>query len=202
MNSHHAVLFKVDETEEYIATDFVADESFVEYRNPSFTIQDVRRLISDAYRRPEGENDRQTLLIITNFITEEAQQALLKVVEEPPISTKFIFVIPKSISLLPTLLSRFQVETPPEKEIDNTSFVEFIEAPLNRRLRLIEDALKNKDVKWQMTIKIGLIKYLGEKSEKLSADQLTGLSYITRTLLTRGASNKFLLERLALLLPA
>lgn len=201
MNSHHAVLFKVDDPEAYVATDFVADASFVEYRNPTLTIQDVRKLISDAYRRPEGENEQQTLVVITNFITEEAQQALLKIAEEPPLSTKFVFVIPKGASLLPTLLSRFQIEIAPEKKIDTEAFQEFLEAALNRRLRLIEDALKNKDTKWQMDMKIGLIAYLGEKSNKLSADQLIGLTYITRTLLTRGASNKFLLERLALLLP-
>lgn len=200
MISHHAVLCKVDEPELYIGADFDA-VNIVEYKSPTFTIQDVRQLISDAYRRPDGESTTQTLVVITNFITEEAQQALLKIVEEPPVSSKFIFVVPKGMSMLPTLLSRFQLGNAPEKDIDTRYFKEFLHAPLNRRLRLIENSVKNKDAGWQMAIKIGLIEYLGGETDKLSSEQLIGLSYVTRTLLTRGASNKFLLERLALLLP-
>lgn len=201
MIPHHAVLYCVPEPEHFSIGDFYELDDVVEYRFPTLGIGEVRSLIEAAHRRPSGNAANQTLVVITNFITEEAQQALLKIVEEPPNSTGFVFVLPKGVTLLPTLVSRLQVETTDSRPGEDECFKEFLKAPLNRRLRLIEDSVKAKDQDWQMAIKIGLIGYLGKREQSLSAEQLIGLEYAARLLLTRGASNKFLLEHIALVLP-
>jgi len=66
------------------------------------------------------------------------------------------------------------------------------------RLIAIEKSTKSKDTVWQRSIKNGLIEYLTTTKKKM--DSLSNLEYVSRTLLTRGASNKMLLEHAALML--
>lgn len=72
-------------------------------------IGDVRKLQKNLFLKPlAGENKA---LIINAFpgITIESQNALLKVLEEPPLST-FMFLLVENINiLLPTILSRCKV---------------------------------------------------------------------------------------------
>jgi DNA polymerase-3 subunit delta' len=72
------------------------------------SIDDVRRLIARASLKP-NESEKQIFIICNaNKLREEAQNALLKLFEEPP-STVAIFLLTESrSSLLPTVLSRGQ----------------------------------------------------------------------------------------------
>ena len=51
-------------------------------------------------------NARKIFIIETDAITNEAQNALLKIFEEPQKGTHFFIIIPSEVTLLPTLLSR------------------------------------------------------------------------------------------------
>ncbi len=200
MIKHHAVLLWVKEPLSYDVRNFAEPSQSISL--PQFGINDVRALISSAYRRPVGENLEQTLVVATEFITEEAQQALLKIVEEPPLSTSFIFVLPQGYTLLPTLLSRFeQVDIQQSATGSSAVFEAFLHASIADRFSLIEAALKTKDQTWLTDIKRGLVGYLLMKRIDLKRDVLLELEYVVRFLLTRGASNKFLLEHAALSLP-
>lgn len=200
MNSHHAVLYRVSDTEQFDISAFFAGKEYSEYRYPTLGIDEARKLVQEAHRRPQGESGEQTLIFITNFITEEAQQALLKIVEEPPASTKLVFVLPKDLVLLPTLLSRLQQEIVNTEEGSNPVFDAFLSARLSKRMKQIEEGGKDKE--WMTAIKRGLVNYTGVNRSKLSSAQLLSLEYVASHLLTRGASNKFLLEHAALVLPA
>jgi len=203
MTSHHAVLFSSAAPLLHVFDEAAPLSFAAEYRLPQLGIDDVRTLIAAAYRRPHGDDIIQTLLVATEFITEEAQQALLKIIEEPPLSTRFVFVLPRGYNLLPTLESRFERQS--EEGIvahDISAFREFKNASYAERIAAIELSTKNKDHAWQQEIKNGLAAYLlGHKAE-LPLPALKELEYVVRLLLTRGASNKFLLEHLALTLPA
>lgn len=202
MSPHHAVLFSASEPLVVSIDGYETIAVHNQYRQAQFGIDDVRALISVAYRRPEGAEVERLLLVATEFITEEAQQALLKLIEEPPVSTRFIFVLPEGYSLLPTLESRFERAGSLGGSAVSTAFADFIKAPLANRLTLIEEHLKRKDHSWQAEIKKGLLGYLNDRPKSLPASVLSELEYVSRLLLTRGASNKFLLEHLALTLPA
>lgn len=202
MTTHHAVLFSASEPLLVSLDEYETIAAHNQYRQGQFGIDDVRALISVAYRRPEGAEVERLLLVATEFITEEAQQALLKLIEEPPISTRFIFVIPEGYTLLPTLESRFERAGTLGEPTVSTAFVTFKKAQLAERLALIEENLKRKDHLWQADLKKGLLTYLTDRPKSLSASVLSDLEYVSRLLLTRGASNKFLLEHLALTLPA
>ena len=164
-----------------------------------FGIDDSRELVRRAYNRP-SESDLMTLVVRTSFITLEAQNALLKVLEEPPVSTKFIFVLPQDFIVLPTLLSRFNIVVEKNKASQsNEVFDEFLKSDIKDRLAAIDKSAKNKDSDWQRAIKQGLISHLYSSSTDKSVESL---EYAARTLLTRGASNKMLLEHAALILSA
>ena len=83
MSPHHAVLFSASEPLVVSIDGYETIAVHNQYRQAQFGIDDVRALISVAYRRPEGAEVERLLLVATEFITEEAQQALLKLIEEP-----------------------------------------------------------------------------------------------------------------------
>jgi DNA polymerase III, delta subunit len=202
MSTHHAVLISAPMPLVYTQSEFLEVPASDQYRLLQFGIEDVRRLINDAYRRPNGEAKQRILVVATEFITEEAQQALLKIIEEPPLSTRFFFVIPFGYTFLPTLESRFERVHAHEESRDTHVFLDFKTAPYSNRLSLIEQSVKDKNHAWQADIKYGLMSYLLKSRDILTVTQLKELEYVVRVLLTRGASNKFLLEHLALTLPA
>ncbi len=203
MTSHHAVLFSSSAPLAHVFDEATPLAFSAEYRLPQLAIDDVRRLIAAAHRRPHADDTIQTLLVATEFITEEAQQALLKIIEEPPLSTRFVFVLPRGYSLLPTLESRFERQAEEDGVVNDISaFREFKNASYAQRIAAIELSTKNKDQVWQQAIKNGLAAYLLVHKAEVPLAALKELEYVVRLLLTRGASNKFLLEHLALTLPA
>ena len=200
MTSHHAVLLSVSAPLEYeLPIDNVGIGN--EYRLPQIGIDDVRKIITDAHRMPDNDTKERVLVVATQFVTEEAQQALLKIIEEPPLSTRFIFIIPLGYHFLPTLESRFERAEISEEGSNTDVFDEFLTATIAERLSSIELAVKNKNIVWQSEMKKGLHHYLKNlNAAAISVETLRDLEYVSRLLLTRGASNKFLLEQLALTL--
>lgn len=200
---HHAIIFRVDLVRSFLLPLSIFSDDVQEVCIDRFGIDDARELVKKAYSRPI-EAVEQILVVRTDFITLEAQNALLKVLEEPPSSTKFVFVVPKDFIILPTLSSRFGEFFSKEKNIvsetnQNIVFSEFMKNGYSERLSSIEQAIKKKDMEWQKSIKRGLIEYL-EKPFEISSS-LRELEYSARLLLTRGASNKMLFEHIALILP-
>ncbi len=174
----------------------IQDQYFVR-----FGIDDARELVRMAYQRP-AETGEQMLVVRTDFITLEAQNALLKILEEPPVSTRLTFIVPHGFSILPTLASRFGQESSLDEGEDESIglFQDFLKQSYGERLAAIEQSVKKKDTDWQRAIKRGLIDYVSASKDKSTVR--SELEYVTRTLLTRGASNKMLLEHAALALKA
>ena len=75
-----------------------------------FTIDHVRDLLQWQKLTPIGE--RKIYIAYITFVTKEAENALLKTLEEPVPNTHIILAIPKPEMLLPTLLSRVQILMP------------------------------------------------------------------------------------------
>lgn len=202
MPNHHAELERVIDIGAYtVPAETVAENQLV-FTVPQLGIGTVRDLIAAAHRRPAGEKKYQKLVVITRYITVEAQQALLKVVEEPPESTSFLFIVPQSLQLLPTLLSRLAEKENHDKRgvchID--AFIAFLEAGVKERFAQIETAIKQKDTTWVSNIRCGLIDHLSQSVGVYTEEKLTSLQFVVSTLETRGAANKMLLEELALTL--
>jgi hypothetical protein len=199
VTQHHAVLCRFD-----LVSEFVLDESYSECEvydryYLKLGIDEARELVRKASLRP-GEGDKQCLVVRTDFITHEAQNALLKILEEPPQSTCFVFVLHGDFILLPTLVSRFSILSGAKQTlpVGNNDFSAFLGFGYKDRLAEIDKSIKQKNTNWQRAIKVGLINYVKRTKDK---GGIKGLEYTARLLFTRGASNKMLLENLALLLP-
>lgn len=202
MLNHHAYLHRVtnvekDAVETFVQTLAVTD---VEYFSPeAFGIDDVRTLTDMSFIRPV-QGDIRLIVVLLKSISTEAQQALLKLLEEPPSSTTFVFCVHSSLYLLPTLLSRFHQQD--NSFSDNTerskAFEEFCSKAITERLTEITTRLAAKDKNWVEELKHSLLSWLTTKPQKVDVQTLSWLYYIGEHLQTRGASNKILLEELAI----
>jgi DNA polymerase-3 subunit delta' len=77
-------------------------------REKTANIDDVRRLIARASLKP-NESEKQIFIVCNaNKLREEAQNALLKLFEEPPATVAIFLLTESRSSLLPTVLSRGQ----------------------------------------------------------------------------------------------
>lgn len=85
-------------------------------------------------------------------------------------------------------------------QIELTDFTQFEKTGLAERLEEISRRITKKDFAWIENIKYGLKQYLRDKRVAQS-DLLPALSFILTNLNARGASNKMLLEYLAIRLP-
>ena len=77
----------------------------------SFHVDTVRQIRSDAYNKPNEAPLRVFLLEGAEAMSEQAQNALLKVFEEPPERVMFILTVTSAVKLLPTVRSRAQIFT-------------------------------------------------------------------------------------------
>lgn len=202
MLEHHAYLCKLSSVDEggvqSAAAQLQCEEVvFLTYQN--FGIDDVRSLTEKAFMRPVM-GSQQLLVVSFSTITVEAQQALLKLLEEPPQGTAFLFCIPESLYVLPTVLSRFnELSAVPREVKPVTAFTYFLSQSLSERIADISLRLarKDKEPDWPQEIKAGLIEHLKEHSRRYQGADLETLAFIAEHLLTRGAANKYLLEELA-----
>src|SRR3989344_1796139 len=74
----------------------------------NFGIDEARELSAKAAMRPIA-GERRYFIISVDAITPEAQNALLKTLEEPPAGAVFIFIHPAPETLLATVRSRAQI---------------------------------------------------------------------------------------------
>lgn len=77
----------------------------------SFHVDSVREIRADAYILPNEAEHKVYLLLGADTMTEQAQNALLKVLEEPPQRVLFVLTCVSSAALLSTVRSRAQIVT-------------------------------------------------------------------------------------------
>ena len=75
----------------------------------SFHVDEIRFIREDAYIRPNEAARKVYLFLHAEDMTESAQNALLKLLEEPPQEILFLLVCENAKALLPTVLSRVQL---------------------------------------------------------------------------------------------
>ena len=165
---------------------------------------DEARQMSEYQTRKTLPDTEQLIFVSFNTMTREAQNALLKVLEEPTERTHIFLITPHASTLLPTLQSRlsdtFSFETLSESSVDAGTF---LHASLEKRLSLIEPLVKEKNTHGADTLLSGLIALLHEKRENLSSNRplLESLQKITKYTTDPAVSLKMILEHVALTTP-
>lgn len=75
-------------------------------KKESFGVEEVREMVNSMYIKPFIGNEKIYIFDEASSLTPAAQNALLKVIEEPPAYGRIILCAKKEADLLPTVLSR------------------------------------------------------------------------------------------------
>ena len=188
---HHAYLHESKETVPDLS--WVAAADLIREDTPKLTIEMARELTRRVYTEPVGETKKRAALIVAEQINHEAQNALLKLLEEPPVHTTFHFVMSNQSRLLPTLRSRFEAVATTGAG-DTAIAKEVLSLPLSEQLELVATKTSEKDLGWQESLLVGLERLIATK--KLSREMLPTLIFVRTKISGPGASAKMLLEHL------
>ena len=197
---HHAICYVgIEGGRQALAQCFaVSDPDIHVIERSEFSIDEARKLAQQASMAPMVAAE-QTFVIVSQTLTHEAQNALLKLFEEPPARTRFYLLIAKRGNLLPTLQSRLMFVDGGELSAGAlTVFSDFMTASLGVRLEQVADLSKTKDTEAIEAIVAGA-EELAQRDAQASLMETVLL--VRNHLGRRGASAKLLLESLALALP-
>lgn len=180
----------------------------------SFTIDDSRE-IKEWNSRMGISDGKKICIIATKFINREAEQALLKILEEPSESTHIFIVIPNTSLLLDTIISRTQVvklgkDVSKEKRDLATRF---IKANPKSRLEMVTQIIKdNKDEDNSSALRGYVVSFINEiekviyeewkkdRKDKKLQFSLEEIEKNKNFLNIPGSSVKMILEHLALVI--
>lgn len=169
---------------------------------------DQAREIIDLANRKIGTSKKSLFFIKANSINHQAQNSLLKSLEEPTAGLHFFFVLPELNNILPTVLSRafvVQEESETQKIVDEKflnlgvsekiKYVEKLAAEIKEDKKTKQDAVNFVD---------SLIEILNSNSDfkKTSPEKLATILELRGFILDNGASVKSILEAIVLALPA
>ena len=206
LSGHAFVVRGKNETIEAVFA-MLAQEGIERQKNPdlyvrrygAFSIDDARELTSRATLK--GVEGRRVFVLVVDSMSVEAQNALLKTLEEPPGGALFVFVHPAPETLLPTVRSRVQIlEVPGARPALQALDIEaFLKAKPAVRLDLLQVLLdKGEGDQRDMG---AILAFLGNLEHAL-AHKPTALHAVYRArnyIGDRGALVKPLLEQVALL---
>jgi hypothetical protein len=188
--------------EEGIETEANPDIYIREYN--SFGVDEARELAAKASSRAVGSTGR-IFVIVTPNMTGEAQNALLKTLEEPSGDARFFIVVPSPLMLLPTLRSRAQhLELENGSQAPLVDATAFLKAKPETRLEMLKPLLeKDDDDKKDLS---GIIAFLSELERELAVnakpdpERLEPIYRARKYVADKGSLTKALLEQVALLI--
>lgn len=160
----------------------------------TLAIDDVRAITVFAHLKPVGE--RKYIVIAAQSMTTEAQNGLLKIVEEGSGKSVFFFIVPLGVPVVPTLESRCVAVRAHNEGPTNNDGEDFLNMKLRERLALAEKFAKEHDREGARALVRSLLALSRKKTfsprvlrDLIEADQYLALS---------GASPKSIIGHLAL----
>jgi DNA polymerase III delta prime subunit len=171
----------------------------------SFGVDDARELAARASSRAVGSSgSRRVFIVVATGMTNEAQNALLKTLEEPPGDALFFFVVPAPETLLATLRSRAQILVLGGKDdAGAVDPVTFLKAASAKRIEMLKPLLeKGSDDRRNLGTAIMFLSSLERilaESKPLNSSGLEAIYRARKYVNDKGALIKPLLEQVALL---
>src|SRR3990167_2406476 len=107
-------------------------------------IAQIKQLIRHLSTKPFGKTPKSAVILNANNISPDAQNALLKILEEPPGESVILIGVDSETKLLPTVLSRCLVVSHGELDLTyhlggvKLNLQELIEASIEERFEIIE----------------------------------------------------------------
>ncbi len=186
-----------------IKTDSFNPEDVHEFIFAEGGIDEVRELQSRVYLKPRGE--KALYLAAFGVLSNQAQNALLKLLEDPPSHAFIVLGVATPRTLLPTILSRVQVlDTQTRTSALHTDAKELLSASLPQRLILLEPYIESKNIEQICTlietVHTEVMKEYSSESAVL-LDQTRATTQTISYIRMQGALVKMLLEAWVLTLP-
>ncbi len=141
---------------------------------------DEGRMIRNLQANKAVSGSKRVFIITSRFFTREAQNALLKVFEEPTENTHFFIITPRADALLPTLKSRLFIvskeETGLSAKADNIDTAKkFLSSNVKERLGLVSSIIEGKD-------KASAMKFIDTLEQAMCKGNMKDLSGCTEIL--------------------
>jgi len=178
----------------------------------NFTIDDAREIKLLAGMKATIISSKKIFIIMMNGITVEAQNALLKLLEEPGEHTHFFLIIPSAHLLLPTVKSRLSFLNPHNKITINDKGItsdihllaqKFLKSAPKQKLDIVKELID--DISKEKRPKQDAIDLLDELEEivrenglKSNVLKLESILHARKYVTDRAPSLKMLLEYVAL----
>lgn len=211
----HAELVKALEKKHKIKR--AGNPDFFDRRYEVFAIDDARELKSLAETRPATPDGKKIFVLMMDGITVEAQNALLKLLEEPGEYAHFFLILPSAHLLIPTMKSRMRIVGSGASGgtgrvvYDMAPVNEFLAAPVAKRLdiikKLMEEIAKEKKTKQDAIDFLNALEEAvharaasgGEQALRKSAAGLEAILLAGKYATDRAPSMKMLLEYCAMI---
>lgn len=132
----------------------VLEKEAIKQTSQSIGIEEIKKIQKTLFLKPIKSKIKAVIIEDAQLLTPEAQNALLKVLEEPPAQTIIVLGSASKEALLPTIHSRCQIIMleDSKKEIsekERTEIITFLinlhEMSLNDRLKTAEQVTKEKE---------------------------------------------------------
>jgi len=217
---HHAFVIEAEEEEGIAAAQQWAEKELgmkiqgnpdvVVQRFGLLSVEDARG-VSDIAAQAPIAGETKVIVIAASRAYREAQNALLKLFEEPPVETYLFLVLPSLGGLLPTLRSRVHVLR--GNVGDRTAHIpdaaaDFIRAAREKRSAIIKKLAAGRDEEERrehrdeaIAIVNGIEAALCQKSIERHAELLRELAQLRSYLHERAAPVRMILEHVAIVLP-
>jgi DNA polymerase III delta prime subunit len=176
------------------------------------SVADARR-VADIASGAAFSGEHKVVIIAASRAYHEAQNALLKIFEEPPEGAALFLIMPTLGGLLPTLRSRVQVLHPnvgPTRSHIAQAAEEFMKAGKEKRSALIKKLTSGKDEEERRENReeaiailngIEAVAYAAHKVGARSAALLADIATLRGHLYDRSAPVRMILEHLSLVIP-
>jgi DNA polymerase III delta prime subunit len=189
VGSVEACLSAIPKEDRQLGTDVL------QYAFKRFGIDEARRLKQEATLRPL-QRPYRTFIVVLDSITTEAQNALLKLFEDPDAAIRFYIIVPQEDMLIPTLRSRLmRLEGGTEAAEITEPARHFLGSSYAERLTMIAERTKEKDDVWICAVLDGIEVAVERERDQMAMRELLLVRQYEKW---RGASKKMLLEHLAL----
>ncbi len=214
-NLHHAYCIVGDN--QSVLSDlhkFLKDElHFTIEGNPDFyygeydvlDIEDSRKL-KDLHQNKPIAGERKIFVVSANFITLKAQNAMLKLFEEPVGGTHFFMILPSVGGIIPTLKSRLLIINHGGAGETKIIAKDFLKANVGDRMDMAKELLESISNEEESKIEIlnffnALEREIFSTKARTSMDVLENLENMRQYASEQSPSLKMILEYLALSIP-
>lgn len=92
-----------------------------EEKKKNISVEQIRKLKNEAYIRPQMSDRKVFIIDSADTMNPQSQNAILKVLEEPPGDTVFILQVRSRSALLPTIISRCVIYSLCQPEINEAA---------------------------------------------------------------------------------